>query len=146
MDCLSKKMCKIFTISWSTIQRALDFENRMRYLKVTVNCSFLVHMRKIRKQSATPIFYKIFVLCYIFYNLLMFLLPTSPCFWKLDQVLESFCQFSIFDPNAPSKGIESHAHFFGNFYFVYLQPSYNYVSNEPLVVTMRSGIHKLKNF
>ena len=139
MDCLLKKMCKIFTISWSTIQRALDFENRMRYLKVTVNCSFLVQMRKIRKH-VTNLFYVTF-----------FTIPSCFCF---QQVLGfenwirylKVCQFSIFDPNTPSKEIESHAHFFENFYFVYLQPSYNYVSNEPLVVTMRSGIHKLKNF
>ena len=40
--------------------------------------------------------------------------PTSCWFWKLDQVVESYRQFSILGPNALNKEIRCHTHFWWN--------------------------------
>ena len=135
---------KIFTIlPWLFIQST---ENQIRYLKVTVNFLFLVQMPQISKYSATPIFYEIIVLYENFYNLLMILHPTSPCIWKLVQVLESYRQFSIFGPTAPNKEIECCAHLSWNYYFIWklLESSHDSASHEPLVSKIGSGTWKLQ--
>ena len=54
---------KIFNILlWFCIRQAIGFENRISYLKVTANFTFLAQMPQIKKQSTTPIFYEFIVL------------------------------------------------------------------------------------
>ena len=73
--------------------------------------------------------------------------PISCWFRKLDQVVESYRQFSILGPNVLNKEIRSHTHFLVKYGFIwiYLQSSHHFTSNKSLPVKIGSGIPELQS-
>ena len=107
-------MFKLCSFLWFCIQQALGCQKQVRCLRVTINL-----LRKFNKEiGATPIFKRILVLFEYIYNLLKIVHQTSPFWWNLDQVLESYSQFSIFGPNVPNKETVPHL-FFMNLLFYF---------------------------
>ena len=134
-------MFKLCSFLWFCIQQALGCEKQVRCLRVTINLP-----RKFNKEiGATPIFKRILVLFEYIYNLLKIVHQTSPFWWNLDQVLESYSQFSIFGPNVPNKETEYHTYFLWIYCFIlkFLQSSHDSASNKPLVLKIGSGTWKL---
>ena len=137
------------------------------YLKVTVNCPFLAQMLQIRQE----------IECHTHFLWICFVLKflrsshdsasNEPLVLKIESgILESFCQFSIFGPNAPNKEIGSHPIFLKLLLYVKSSTILSWFSNkplilkigsvftilswfcihEPLVVIIELGLHKLQNF